>query len=293
MSKDGFKNVEACESKIVNTTNQNLFGRYWGEDAEIAQPSGLVFISHGAGEHCLWYNQLATQLTDKNLFAFAHDHIGHGQSDGDRVHIDDFDIYVNDVFHHIEIVQKKFPDVPTFIIGHSMGGAIAIMAGLKRPKFFKGVVLIAPAITPSPDAVQPWKITMGRFLSRLCPQAPILKLDPNNVSRDEAVVNRYKEDPLVHHGGLKAKWGLCMINTLKYIEDNLSTITFPYLNLHGDQDKLVDIQGSEDMHEHSTSSDKTFKKYEGYYHQLHNEPGEDGAGVRQEIVTWITDRLPH
>ncbi|XP_055958475.1 monoglyceride lipase [Patella vulgata] len=283
---------KTSEKWMTNADNQSIFCRYWGDDAGITKPSGLVFIAHGAAEHCLWYGELASQLIQKNLYVFAHDHIGHGQSEGARVHIDDFDYYVRDVFQHIEDVQKKFDaDIPCFIIGHSMGGAISIMAAMKRPTFFKGVVLIAPAIIPSPDAVSPLKIHVGRVVARLCPQCPVVYLDQDKISRDTAVVKKYSDDPLVHHGGLKAKWGLCMINTLKYIEDHLTDITWPFLNLHGEEDKIVDVQGSREMDEKAQSKDKTLKIYPKHYHQLHNEPGSDGAKVREDIINWITERL--
>jgi len=46
--------------------------------------------------------------------------VGHGKSEGDRVHVDNFDTYVNDVIKHVDIVKKKHPDLPCYIIGHSM-----------------------------------------------------------------------------------------------------------------------------------------------------------------------------
>ena len=46
--------------------------------------------------------------------------VGHGKSDGDRVHIDDFQIYVRDVVQHIELLKAKYTDIPVFLMGHSM-----------------------------------------------------------------------------------------------------------------------------------------------------------------------------
>ncbi|KAK7496638.1 hypothetical protein BaRGS_00012045 [Batillaria attramentaria] len=274
------------ESFLTNEKGKQLFCRYWCED--LINPRALVFINHGAGEHCLWYTQLALMLKEKGCFVFAHDHVGHGQSEGDRVHIEDFHDYVQDVFQHFSTVAAKFPDLPKFMIGHSMGGAISIIAGMEKPEYFNGIILIAPAVIPDPHTVSPTKIFLGKIAAKVWPQAPVLKLNPDDVSRDKAVVMdaisaEIQRRPFGVPWELKGKW-------LDWIEKNMSKMTCPVLTLHGTEDKMTNIQGSRVLHEGISSSDKTLKIYDGYYHQLHNEPGQDGAGVRQEIVDWISAR---
>ncbi|KAF7249748.1 Monoglyceride lipase [Varanus komodoensis] len=56
---------------LVNADGQHLFCRYW---KPAASPRGLVFVAHGAGEHCCRYDDLAQMLTGINFFVFAHDH---------------------------------------------------------------------------------------------------------------------------------------------------------------------------------------------------------------------------
>lgn len=46
--------------------------------------------------------------------------VGHGRSDGDRVHIEDFQIYARDIIQHIEILKDKYGNIPFFLLGHSM-----------------------------------------------------------------------------------------------------------------------------------------------------------------------------
>ena len=46
--------------------------------------------------------------------------VGHGLSDGDRVHVDNFMTYVDDVIQHCQMVREEFPDLPLFMYGHSM-----------------------------------------------------------------------------------------------------------------------------------------------------------------------------
>ena len=50
--------------------------------------------------------------------------VGHGNSSGERVCVDDFQIYVRDVIQHIEIIKQKHTNIPLFLFGHSMVGKI-------------------------------------------------------------------------------------------------------------------------------------------------------------------------
>ncbi|XP_076469652.1 monoglyceride lipase-like isoform X2 [Babylonia areolata] len=171
------------------------------------------------------------------------------------------------------------------------GGAISIVAAMERPDYFAGMVLIAPAVMADPNSVTPLRVFLGRIAARICPQITVLKLDTSNMSRDPAVVSRYLADPLVYQGGLKARWGKSMLEWMQWVESNITTLKCPFLTLHGTADKATLSEGSVFLDQNASSSDKTCKLYEGYYHQLHNEPGEDGIGVQREIVDWIASRL--
>ncbi|XP_012517408.1 PREDICTED: monoglyceride lipase [Propithecus coquereli] len=82
--------------------------------------TALIFVSHGAAEHCGRYDELAQMLTGLDLLVFAHDHVGHGQSEGDRMVVSDFHVFVRDVLQHVDMVQKDHPGLPVFLLGHSM-----------------------------------------------------------------------------------------------------------------------------------------------------------------------------
>ncbi|XP_064606375.1 monoglyceride lipase-like isoform X1 [Liolophura sinensis] len=275
---------------FTNSDDTKIFTHVWKIEGDW-KPKALVFIAHGVAEHCLWYTKVAEILVNIGCLVFSHDHVGHGQSEGDRVHIETFSTYISDVFQHCDKKRDEYPGLPLFMIGHSMGGAIAVMCGLERAKYFEGIVLIAAAIVASPEALSPFRQYMGKWVARICPQFPVMCLDNSGVSRDAAAVERYKNDPLVWHGGLKAKWGLCMLDAMNRIQENFEQIEWPVLILHGDTDKIVDVSGATLMNEKIRSKDKTLKVYTGFYHQLHSEPGEDGERVRQDIKEWIEQRM--
>ncbi|KAK3800510.1 hypothetical protein RRG08_043828 [Elysia crispata] len=280
-------NAKDSEGSFVNANGLSIYCKYWSTD--LASPRALLFMSHGAAEHVGPYTQLAELLTDQNFFVFGHDHQGHGRSEGDRVHIDDFRHYSRDVFAHIDRIKMDYPSLPVYILGHSMGGAIAIISALDRPDFYKGVVLIAPVVTADQDLIGPCQEIFGTMVSYIFPQFPVFKLDSSAISRDPAVVEAYENDPLNYHGFLKAKWAICLNNAMKEIESKLATIEWPFLTIHGEKDTLVKPIASEKLHAQSSSADKTMTIYPGAFHQLHHEIEPDGSTARQELLQWLVN----
>nr|AUD55855.1 monoacylglycerol lipase [Hirudo verbana] len=274
-----------------NTRGQKLSCKYWNSYNQ--QLRCLVFISHGVGEHSMCYNDMAKTLTEEGCTVFSHDHVGHGESEGTRVHIDDFSFYCDDVVAHVKKIKERHVNLPCFIIGHSMGGTVAIIAALKNPDLFSGVILISPAILADDRNVGSFKIFLARMAGKIWPSMQIGSISPEWLSRDAEICRKYVEDPLVWHGGLKARWACCMLDSMNYIQNNLEKITFPFLLLHGSEDKICQLQGSTLMLEKSSSTDKTLKVYQGAYHQVHHELAETEIEVLRDISKWIISRTSH
>ncbi|XP_045178920.2 monoglyceride lipase-like [Mercenaria mercenaria] len=280
------------EVQIKNEKGQQLYARYWNEDSNPTDTyKGLIFIVHGYCEHCLAYTELAKSLIGQGFYVFSHDHVGHGQSEGDRAHVLSFDDYVNDMFYHIDQVKNKFPDKPVFLLGHSMGGTIAVLAAMARPKFFSGVVLIGPLVTPDRKAATPFKIFMGKIAAKVLPQMHIAKLNAKVVSRDEEYVKTYESDPLVYHNGIKCRWGVAMLDALKKIEDGMSGIEWPFFVLHGSADALCEVGGSKLLYEKAQSTDKKIKIFDGAFHQLHHELEPVKKETFDLISEWLNSRV--
>ncbi|XP_064012877.1 monoglyceride lipase isoform X3 [Pogoniulus pusillus] len=236
---------------IINADGQHLFCRYW---KPAATPRALVFIAHGAGEHCGRYDDLAQRLTELNLFVFAHDHVGHGQSEGDRMVVSDFHIFIRDSLQHIDLMKKEHPELPILILGHSM-------------------------------------IFAAKVLNFVLPNLSLGSIDPNAISRNKKEMESYTSDPLVYHGGMKVSFVIQLMNAIARIERALPKLTLPILVLHGSSDKLCDIRGSHLLMDTVKSQDKTLKVYEEAYHALHKELPEVSTSVFTEILTWIGQKV--
>ncbi|XP_062924311.1 monoglyceride lipase isoform X2 [Mobula hypostoma] len=274
---------------FVNEDGNYLYCRYW---EPTTPPRALVMILHGAGEHSGAYSNVATMLVNQSLFVFSHDHIGHGQSEGQRLSVPNFSVYVRDCLQHINMMKYRFPDLKIFLLAHSMGGLIAIYAMHDRPEDIAGAIFISPLVTLNPESARPWKVFCTKLLCHLMPNMSLGVMNPQWLSRDEKEIQNFNEDPLCYHGGMKVGFAAVLLNALTGLENILPTITAPVLILHGDADKMCDIKGSHVMFETVTSTDKTLKVFEESFHQLHKELPEVVKEVFSLIQTWLNDRLP-
>ena len=133
-----------------NKRGQTLAAHYWHPPPGRGV-SCLVYLCHGFSEHLGLYRDLGDFLGWRGVLAFGHDHVGHGRSDGKRAYIEDIDHFVDDVVNHCKTMMEKNPDLPIFIVAHTMGGMIAIRCVLKHPGFFRGMVLNGPLVVPGPQ----------------------------------------------------------------------------------------------------------------------------------------------
>ncbi|KAJ3586795.1 hypothetical protein NHX12_013187 [Muraenolepis orangiensis] len=217
---------------IVNADGLYLFCRYWEPDG----PPSL----------CCAVN-----------FAAA---VGHGQSEGERMNIKDFQIYVRDSLQHVDLMKGLYPSLPVYIVGHSMGGAISILTACERPSDFAGVALIGPMIQMNPDSATPFKVFMAKMMNYLIPSLPLGTIQSKWISRDPKTVAAYDSDQLNFHGGVRVSFAMQLMAATTRIEREIPTIGWPFLLLHGDTDKLSDVQGSQLMMERAPSADKRLKQ---------------------------------
>ncbi|KAG7477839.1 hypothetical protein MATL_G00073750 [Megalops atlanticus] len=277
------------QQHIVNADGQRLFCRYWKPDGP---PRALVFVAHGAGEHSGRYSRLAQTLMERALLVFAHDHVGHGNSEGERMSVVDFQIFIRDTLQHVDVVRGQHPGLPVFLLGHSMGGAISILTACEQPDAFTGVVLISPMVQFNPESATPFKVVLAKLLNHMLPKLCLGAIESKWISRDQREVDDYDQDELNHHGGLSVSFSMKLLLATQRIEKAIPTIAWPFLLLHGDVDKLCDIGGSQMMFENAKSTDKKLKVYEGAYHALHRDLPETADSVLEEVGTWIVERIP-
>lgn len=279
---------------IQNSQGLWLHFRSW----TVPNPKALVFLSHGYGEHMGRYEHVAAVLNSLGLSVYGLDHQGHGQSDGDRAYVERFGNFVCDFVQFVKFIedqvsqQQKLP--PSFLLGHSMGGCIAIHVahksaslGLERP--WKGLILSAPLVMPDPHAATPTMIFLARHLSNMLPKLPLNKLGASKVAKDPLVVRRYEEDSLVYNGCMLARTGSELLQATDDLAALLPEVKMPTIILQGDQDIVVYAGGAQLFFDKVGSQDKSIKKYPGLWHEIFNEPEKEI--VFRDMDDWIQARL--
>jgi len=129
----------------------------------------------------------------------------------------------------------------------------------------------------------------ARLLSIILPKIGIDVIDASAISRDQTVVDAYVNDPLVYRSKIRARLGAELIVAMQKLPGMISQIRLPILVLHGTADRLSDPVGSKILYERVNSGDKTLKLYEGFYHEVFNEPGHDQ--VLKDMETWLVAHI--
>ncbi|MCF7808408.1 MAG: lysophospholipase [Candidatus Marinimicrobia bacterium] len=252
------------------------------------EPKGIVLICHGIAEHCGRYDHVARSLCEAGYGVVAFDLRGHGKSSGKRNYVDSFSDYLDDLGEVLDRLKKTYPGIPVFLMGHSMGGGIVTLFAMERHPDVKGLLLSAPSAKVSDD-LSPLLQKISGILSALAPKLPAIKLDNSFISKDPKVREAYDSDPLNYRKGILARTGAEVLKSTKQISEGCNAIEEPILIMHGTEDKLADMSGSEMLYEKVASKDKTLKRYEGLYHEILNEPEQDI--VKADIIQWLDDHI--
>ncbi|XP_067854496.1 monoglyceride lipase-like isoform X2 [Heptranchias perlo] len=274
---------------FINADGNYLFCRYWEPPTP---PRALVMIVHSAGEHSGRYSEVVSLLLKHSLYVFAHDHVGHGQSEGEGMMVSHFGIYVRDTLQHIDMMKRSHPHLRIYLFSTSMGGLISLYVANERQNDIAGMIFIAPLVLMNPESATFTKMFCARLLKNFLPQVALGYMDPRSVSRDEEKVIDYIRDPLNYHGPVRVRFATEVLHALIKLEKILPTISTPMLILHGDADKLSDVRGSYIMYGKVASLDKTLKVYEHAAHQLHRELPSVTEEVFKVIDGWLEERLP-
>lgn len=270
------------EGLIHGRNHTDLFAQWWRPQAD--RPRAVLVLVHGLKDHGGRYASFAQGLARHGIAVYAQDLRGHGRSAGQRVWVDRFDDYVQDLTRFVLGVKQREPGLPVFVMGHSMGGAIATLYALDHAKDIQGLVLSAPALQPGKD-VSPALIALTKKLGNGLPDLPVLALDDRLFSHDPAVVQAMHDDPLVYDHDGPAHTAAELLGALERIQARAGELDVPLLDLHGTADRITDPDGSRMLTKVAKTQDKTLKLYDGFYHDLLHEP--DGAKVAQDIQAWL------
>lgn len=257
-----------------------------GWEPESGAPKALVALVHGLGEHTSRYIHVGGALTDAGYALAGFDLRGHGKSGGARGHSPSLDAYIQDIHQFLQRMEKRYPDVPHFLYGHSLGGLLVLAYASQYGAGLRGVVATGPALRSSLQE-QKAKVAMVRLLGSLLPTVTVQSgLDATTISRDPAVVEAYRNDPLVHYS-TSLGFGKAALSAIDLCFARAKEFPAPLLIIHGKEDKITYSSGSEDYAEllRAAGKDVTLKLWDGLYHEVHNEP--EKGDVFRFMIEWL------
>lgn len=234
-----------------------------------------VVIVHGLGEHSGRYERTGSLMADAGLKVWSFDLIGFGASGGRRAYVDSWDRFLDQTAAHVEAAGR-----PRVLLGHSMGGTVAldyVLSGRTSPDL---LVLSAPAL----GGGAAWQRKLAPLLASAVPGLSIPNaLKGEQLSSDPAVGEAYFADPLVLTKST-ARLGAELFAAMDRCRAGLAELKIPTLVMHGAADTIVPPQVSAPLAEVSER-----RLLPGLRHEIFNEP--EGPEVVAQVIEWIGARL--
>ena len=273
--------------EFVSPDGIKIFYRQYQADPE----RGRMVIAHGVGEHSGRYGNVIERVIPKGISVWVPDHRGHGQSGGKRGHVLNFVQYLTDLRLSVDLARKNLPErMPCFLLGHSMGGLIALYFAQRYPELIDGVIASSPCLGMVIEIPAAKKI-LGSVMSYVWPGMTMgSELDATKISHDENVVSTYKNDPLVHDR-VSARFFTELLAAMESVNQQAATLTMPvFIQVAGD-DHLVNADSSKHFFEKLTLQDKTLQIYDDMYHEIYNAPQDQKGRVLDDLETWLEKHL--
>lgn len=260
----------------------SIYWKGWTPDNAL---KAVVHVIHGYAEHIDRYGNVVGELLPAGYAVFGTDHRGHGKSEGKRGHVMSFQEFIDDEKQfQREIIRAKFPNLPCFVLGHSMGSLIAMNFVEQSPEGIRGLVLSGTGSRPGTD-IPKILLAATRILSSLLPSIHVKSpLPPEFISRDPEVVRAYVDDPLVYNV-ITPRLAHEMNRYVVIGAENSGKIQIPVLIQLGSRDTA--FSGQKELFEMVGAKDKTFKLYEGLKHEVYNELTQDRIKVLQDLRSWL------
>lgn len=267
----------------TNPNGNNIYAVEWPADNARA----VIGLIHGLGEHCRRYDHMAAWFQNQGIATVGYDRQGFGRSDGPKGHTDSLDEYLDEVSHLTVECERRYPDTPVFLYGHSMGGQLLLSYLIRRHPHISGAVVSAPSVRLSfkPSA---FLVGLGKVMRMIKPSfSQPSDLDLNMLSRTPEVKVDYAADPYVHPL-VSSKMGIDLLEEGEWLNTWKGSISVPTLLHHGTADGIAAHGGTKDF-AFRNPGNSTFKSWNGLFHELHNEPEQ--KEVFAFVLSWLEEHM--
>lgn len=279
--------MAGCEETcFIQRKEGSLFYRFWTPEQS---PKAVICLVHGLGDHSGCFLRFAAYFTSAGFAVAAMDLYGHGHSDGKRGDVPQFSLLLDEVMQLMEDARKRYPGLPLFLYGHSMGGNIVLNTSLRRQPAVAGVVASAPWLEMVAHPIR--RAVLARMVSLVNPQHCFDSgLHPEGLSHDPEFAAFYLTDPFVH-GLVSARLFWQASSAGIWARRHASETRLPTLVIHGEADPITSAAASKQYAAQSGGM-AVYRGFRGTLHTLHHELNK--AEIFQTVQQWMEDLLePH
>lgn len=257
----------------------------------LRQVKAVILCVHGLGLHSGSYDSFGKVMSKKGYAVYAIDVRGFGSWMAAKGHQKvNFDACIDDIRSTLKSVRTANPDKPVFLLGESMGGAIAMQSAAKFPELINGLISSVPA----GERFQQGKTDLKVALHMLTPNRAfdVGSGIMDQVTKNDELRDNLKGDPLARLK-LSSKELIQFQAFMNKNHDAAPTIkNIPVLIVQGAKDKLVKPKGTAELFDELATQDKKMMTVLSAEHLIFEE-GQFTDDVIDQLDAWINERLPH
>ncbi|KAH9935216.1 lysophospholipase [Epithele typhae] len=271
--------------------------------------AAVVFV-HGFSGHCARYEWMHGEYAARGVTVFTFDQRSFGRTalDAEERARTPGALYgrtswreqLGDIEWWVRHVKDRYPGLPVFLMGHSMGGALALAFVTRKsaPPSADAVEMLAGVVASSPFILRTkptaWHVRWaGWLLSFVMPNLVLhTPINPNNLSHDPVKNEANSKDPrILHKGSLRCLDDMLGggENLLRYDHKQWPK-AMPLLILHGSADRITSPKASRDFFDKVEAEDKEYKVFEGGYHEVMREPNGMKEEYAEASTGWMLER---
>lgn len=254
-------------------------------------PKALVLALHGFNDYSHAFSGMCDYLSARSVACIAYDQRGFGATSGQGVWPGD-GVLQSDLVQVIGLLKENWPDVPLYVLGESMGGAVIMSGNVRVPEFFsshiEGAILLAPAVWAR--HTQPW---YQRWLLWLAvhtvpswrPTGEGLEIQATD--NIEALREMFKDPLVIKATRIDAIYGLNnLMDEALMASSNMPENT---LVLYGEKDEVIPKRPTCEMLKDLDfeAQGVSFRLYPEGYHMLSRDL--QAARVFSDILEWMVD----
>lgn len=259
----------------------DMFAQGWAPEQD---PKAVICLVHGLGEHVGRYAHVGAAFAVAGYALLGFDLRGHGKSGGPRGHTPSLEAFFKDIDEIVREAEKRYPSAPRFLYGHSLGGLLSLSYGLSHKLNVRGMIVSSPGLRTAIHE-QKMKLMLAKVLGTLAPTITLpSELVAAHISRDPRVVTTYVNDPLVHDR-ITTGFGRAGLEATDIVFKRAAQFPVPLLLVYCSEDQIAFPRGSEEFARLAPQGLVTLKRFEGLYHEPHNEPEQ--TEVLNLYIQWL------